>query len=143
MTGVTDDVLASIDGALAAYGTVDYGDTGCSMRWRPEPPVLVICDGGELLHPVRAGLLPDGGTCAPLRAYGSAVIAVTASMEEFADEMAKAVRAVHDLFAAWRPRQHKRQCAKCNPRGNPRSLKADGHEYQRRLKARMRRKHGR
>lgn len=143
MTGVTDDVLASIDGALAAYGTVDYGDTGCSMRWRPEPPVLVICGEGQALWPLRAGLMPDAGTAPPEHAHRCTVIAVTASMEQFADEMAKAVRAVHDLYAAWRPRKHKRQCPKCNPAGNPRPLKAGGHEYQRRCKARMRRKRGR
>jgi hypothetical protein len=138
--GATAGVLASIDGALAAYGTVDYGDTGSSMRWRPELPVLVICDDGEPLWPQQAAGLPDGGICAPVRVHGSAVIAVTASMDDFAGEVAKAARAIHHLWSVLRPRQHKRLCPKCNPHGNTRPLKAGGHEYQRRLRNRRRRR---
>lgn len=140
MTGTAADVLASIDGALAAYGTVDYGDTGCSMRWRPEPPVLVICGEGQPLWPLRAGLVPDADIGALVQAAASAAISLTAGMEALADGMAKAARAIHDLLhAALRPHQHKR-CLVCNPRRNPGKLAVDGHEYHRRQKARQKRK---
>jgi hypothetical protein len=69
----------------------------------------------------------------------TALPALTMSMDEFAAELAKALRAVHDLYAAWRPGEHKRRCPKCNPAGNPRALAVDGHEYQRRLRNRGKR----
>jgi hypothetical protein len=65
---------------------------------------------------------------------------LTADGEAFAAELVRLARAFHDLYAAGLPGKHKRQCPECNPRGNPRPLAADGHEYQRRRKARQRRK---
>ncbi len=77
----------------------------------------------------------------PVPATGTS--ALTVSMDNLATELVSLARAFHDLYAAWRPGKHKRQCPECNPRGNPRPLKAGGHEYSRRRKARIRRKHGR
>ena len=48
--------------------------------------------------------------------------------------------AFHDLGAALEPRRHRGRCRSCNPRGNPRPLAVNGHEYRRRQKNRQRRK---
>jgi hypothetical protein len=147
MTGATADVLSSIDGALAAYGTVGYGDTGSSMRWRPEAPVLVICDEGKPLLP-----LPRRGTYR-LEAKPVFLVArhyrvsrgfhacIRVEVYTEADQAAAAakMKANRHPYPGWSPRPASR-CEECCPDGNPRPLKADGHEYQRRRKARQRRK---
>jgi len=134
VTGMKDSAPAPADGALAAYGTVGYGETGDSMRWRPEPPALVICDGGRLLTPARRSpSFAEAEIIAPAAWFSG-------NWEAFGAEVDRAVREVHSLYAAWKPRHHKRRCSRCNPAGNPGPLAVDGHEYQRRLKNRRKRK---
>jgi hypothetical protein len=142
VTSATSEVLASIDGALAAYGTVDYGDTGDQMRWRPETPGLVICDDGQPL-PLARWSPPAVRTDVTEAGIGrpDVLLRFAAGWEAFSVEVVNATRAIHDLYAVWRSPQHKRRCRECNPRGNPPPLKVDGREYRRRI--RNRRKRGR
>jgi hypothetical protein len=147
VTGVTPDVLASIDGALAAYGTVGYGDTGSSMRWRPEPPGLVICDEGQPLQPLpRRGTYPHEEkpvflVAGHYRISGGFHACVRIEVYTCADQAATAakVKANRHPYPGWSPRPASR-CEECNPHGNPEPLAVDGHDYQRRRKARQRRK---
>jgi hypothetical protein len=150
VTGTAADVLASIDGALAAYGTAGYGDTGSSMRWRPEPPALVICDDGQPLQPLpRSG--PSRQEPKPVfvvtrhyRIAGGFLACVRAEVYTKAGQAAAAakMKAARHPYPGWSPRPASR-CEECNPHGNPGPLAVDGHEYTRRRKARQRRKHGR
>ena len=48
--------------------------------------------------------------------------------------------AFHDLGAALEPRRHRGRCWSCNPRGNPRPLAVNGHEYRRRQLNRRKRR---
>jgi hypothetical protein len=136
MTDTTAGVLAGIDGALAAYGTVDYGDTGDSMRWRPETPRLVICDDGRPLPLARWSPPFAEADISQNAAWQT----FTARMEAFAAGMAKALLAIHDLHAAMDPCWHKRQCRECHPRGNPGALAVNGREHRRRFKNRRKRR---
>jgi hypothetical protein len=146
---VTADVLASIDGALAAYGTVLRGDVGCSMRWRPG---LVICDEGEALWPalrkapretrrIRVPERPVFTVTGHYRTrYGiDACVRVTVHSEAARAEAERRMASARHPYPGWSPRPAS-QCSDCNPRGNPEPLAVDGRAYQRRLKNRRRRR---
>lgn len=151
---MTADVLASIDGALAAYGSVDYGETGDQMRWHPG---RVICDDGRPLWPAPRkappalewdGDYPDddrpGFTVTAhyrtRQGYNACVrVTVYSEAARIAAE-AKMAKARHP-YPGWFPRPASR-CGDCNPRGNPEPLAVDGREYQRRLRDRRKRGRG-
>jgi hypothetical protein len=144
----TADFLAAIDGALAAYGTVDYGDsTGSSMRWSPEPPSLVICDEGQPLLPLprrgpyRQEPRPVFVVTRHYRITGGFAACVRAEVYTEADRAAAArkLKANRHPSPGWSPRPASR-CGECNPDGSPPPLAAGGHEYQRRLRNRRRRR---
>jgi hypothetical protein len=72
--------------------------------------------------------------------YEETVITIGAG--DIRQALAEVIREVHDLHAACYPRRHRDRCRACNPHGNPGKLAVDGHEYQRRQKARQRRRNG-
>ena len=74
-----------------------------------------------------------------LAAAEARLVAVT---EQLIREVVRAASEMHDLHAVLYPRRHWGYCRACNPRGNPPPLAADGHDYQRRARARQRRKKG-
>ncbi len=151
---MTADVLAKIDGALAAYGSVDYGETGDSMRWHPR---RVICDGGRPLWPAPRMAPPALGwdraerpdddrpgflvTAHYQTSQGyNACVRVTVYTESARKAaQAKMAKARHP-YPGWSPRPASR-CGDCNPHGNPEPLAVDGRAYQRRLRNRRRREH--
>lgn len=151
MTSTTADVLASIDGALTAYGSADYGDTGDSMRWHPG---RLICDDGRPLWPApwkappvlewddypdddRPGFTVTAHyrTSQGFNACVRATVYTETDRDATARKMAKALHP----YPGWSPRPASR-CGDCNPRGNPEPLAVDGGAYQRRLKNRRRRR---
>lgn len=147
MTSTTDDVLASIDGALTACGSVDYGETGDSMRWHPG---RVICDDGRPLWPAPRMVPPvlewddddppgftvtaHYRTCQGFNACVRATVYTEADRKATERKMAKARRP----YPGWSPRPASR-CSDCNPAGNPEPLAVDGRAYQRRIRNRRRR----
>jgi hypothetical protein len=139
MTSATDNVLASIDGALTDYGYIESGEVGSSMRWRPEPPEaepdpewhnlddLHFLDGDRPEFTVTAHYRTSAGFNACVRA--------TVYSEAARVAMAK----VRHPYPGWSPRPASR-CEECNPRGNPGPLAVNGSEYQRRIRNRRRRR---
>ena len=154
MTSTTDDVLADIDGALTACGTVDYGDTGDQMRWHPG---RVICDDGRPLWPAPRKAPPaldwdddgpfdddrPGFTVTAHYRTGqgfNACVRATVYTEADRDATQRKMAKARHPYPGWSPRPASR-CSDCNPAGNPEPLAVDGRAYQRRL--RNRRKRGR
>jgi hypothetical protein len=148
MTSTTDDVLKSIDSALAGDGTVCFGETGDSMRWLPG---MVICHEGVASGPAPKKAAPvlewdDDGrpgftVTAHYRTGLSYFACVRATVYTEADRDAterKMAKARHP-YPGWSPRPASR-CGDCNPRGNPEPLAVDGHDYTRRQRARRQRK---
>lgn len=130
LSRVTLGILDQIDGALR-----DFDTSGDAMRWIPEgerKPMPV--PGAVTPPPVIVALTMDTEE-------------FTRSLNEFAEAMARAFRPViedtakqfHALSAALFPVQHRR-CLACHPGRKPKPLAVDGHECQRRLRARRRRR---
>jgi hypothetical protein len=68
-------------------------------------------------------------------AFGAAMKALTEATGEAAERMAVLAHGIEKLG---NPRAHIR-CRTCNPGGNPKPMRIDGHDYHRRMKARKRR----
>lgn len=156
----TSGVLDSIDGAIR-----DYETSSDAMRWRPggereaEPapprspwfdlsgativlnrPLATAPDVRQttpLLSPsaftgsVSGPLYPQA--CEDLAAFGRALAETFRPLVEWASRM------VHDLHLLFFPSGHRR-CLTCHPERKPKPLAVNGHEYQRRLRARRRRR---
>jgi hypothetical protein len=141
MTDVTADVLARIDGALTDYGYIDFGETGSSMRWRPEPPPEPEDQGDEedgALIPLRPGLMIAVHFRDTRHGWN---ICVRAEARR-ADQLPGLARDMKARYAR-QPGLHPRpasHCEECNPRGNPGPLAVDGRAYQRRIKSRRKRR---
>lgn len=143
MTNAADDVLASIDGALTDYGYIDHGEVGSSMRWRPEPPPpepepewhdlddLYLLDGDRPEFTVTAHYRTSAG-------FNACVRATVYSEADRVAGQAKMAKVRHP-YPGWSPRPASR-CGDCNPHGNPGPLAVNGHEYNRRRKARQTRR---
>lgn len=136
MTGTTDSVLASIDGALTDYGYIDHG--GSAMRWRPGPPEGEDdpCAGGALVDVT--ALFTAAFHYRTRDGYDVCARVVVYSEADRAEMARKTARSAREAGWRLRPASH---CEECNPRGNPGPLPVNGHEYHRRL--RNRRKRGR
>lgn len=134
-------ILDSIDGALR-----DYGTSCDAMRWMPE--------NKRLAAPHRESPAPASGR---VSLEPPAVLILSVDTEEFArslNDLAEAMARVlnpvvedtaklfHALSHALFPSQHRR-CWTCHPSRKPKPLAVNGHEYQRRLRARRRRRAGR
>jgi hypothetical protein len=155
-----DSVLADIDGALAAHGTVtrDWSSPD-AMHWISDKPELVICHGTRPLMPVqgtvrRGNLVTITADCteflAALEAAGRAMAewgaTITRSFQQAADDTAKGIAAAYGFtwdgqlhyHADDAPRDIRRRCLLCNPGGFSPPLAIDGREYRRRQKARRR-----
>jgi hypothetical protein len=125
---VTSGILDQIDGALR-----DFDTSGDAMRWwvpegerRPWP---------DAVAPV-AGTIDTEEFTRALNELGAAIT------RAFRPVIEDTVRQFHALSAVLFPSQHRR-CVTCHPGRKPKPLAVDGHEYQRRLAARRRRKRGR
>jgi hypothetical protein len=130
---VTSGILDSIDGALRDY------ETGAdAMRWVPGDrrelrPASPAARAGIVLVPVP---VDTGELHRALNELGGMLArALCPGIEG-------AAKVFHDLGAALYPSLHRR-CLTCHPGRKPKPLTVDGHEYQRRLAARRRRRHGR
>jgi len=147
VTSATDDILASIDGALTACGYIDFGETGSSMRWRPEPPPepeRKTTDGQD----DEEDWLDSDDTWGPFtvrlhfrvphKGWNVCLKAEARSAEQM-PVMVKSMRDAYRKMRGWYPRPASR-CDECNPRGNPEPLAVDGRAYQRRLRNRRRRR---
>jgi hypothetical protein len=153
---VTADILSRIDSALAGDGTVNYGETGDSMRWQPG---LVICDEGGPLSPIPAkvpqGLEwddddsagPDDDTWGPFTVRlhfrvphegWNACVKAEARSADRMPEMARSMTRAYATMRGWYPRPAS-HCDECNPKGNPEPLAVNGHEYRRRQMNRRKR----
>lgn len=116
---MTSGILDQIDGALR-----DFDTSGDAMRWVPE--------GGRRPWPDAVTIDTEEFTRS-LNEFGEAVI------RAFRPVIEDTARQFHALSAALFPVQHRR-CATCPPGRKPKPLAVNGHEYQRRLKARRRRR---
>lgn len=138
---VSTDILETIDGAL-----LDFDLSTDAMRWCPEGKRVPVPRGTP------AAVTPlDGATWTAPAPVTVDVFVDTAQftrlLNEFIETLSRAVRPVlddaarglHALSAALFPGQHRR-CLTCRPSRKPKPLAVDGHEYQRRLRARRRRK---
>jgi hypothetical protein len=106
----TDAVLADIDGALAAYGTVS-GDwvSPDAMAWSPQKPELVICHGTGLLMPERWNVwqhdtyvqvvlsVDVSAFMVGVEALGHAVAQWNRTVADLAHPMAAAIRCFEDV----------------------------------------------
>lgn len=115
-------ILDSIDGALH-----DWETSPDAMRWSPRL--------AEVKHRAVDGAAPErpAVTGTGLAEFGRAI------GEAFRPLLDWAKRMFHDLSRLIFPDQHRR-CVTCHPSRKPKPLAVDGHEYQRRLKARRRRR---
>lgn len=69
---------------------------------------------------------------------GSGPVSLTADHPDVRDALASLYRALHDLIGPW---PHKPgHCPACHPGQGRRPLAVDGHQYQRRLRNRRRRR---
>jgi hypothetical protein len=157
-----ESVLADIDGALAAYGTVT-GDWASpdAMRWKPEQPELVICHGTGLLMPERWNVWHHGtyqisvtadlsGFVAGMEAAGRAIQEWACSAHEAMASTGKMIAAAYGLHLGGRgelhyhaedaPRRVLLRCRVCHPSGYQSPAPIDGREYHRRQRARVRRR---
>lgn len=130
-------ILDTIDGALR-----DYETSGDAMRWTPEEKSGI---------PVRDGISVDIDI--DTADFDAALEAFSRSMDRAAEAITRMFGAVksavestalalgqmgHSMHLSLHPGQHKR-CVTCHPWRKPKPLAVNGHEYQRRLKARLRR----
>lgn len=119
----------------AAVMVADVGDRSRSSRyWDTVSPVIrdMLADAAE---PFSRWVDAKAEECRrAMLAFGEALITAWAPV------LRSLAKSCHDLSAAMDPRGHRRHCRACYPRGNPRPLAVTGHEYQRRRKARQRRK---
>jgi hypothetical protein len=124
-----------IDDYAAAVMVADVGERSRqSPHWDTVSPVIreMLAEAGEPFH---RWLDAKGEEYRrAMLAFGEALITAWAPV------LRSLAKSCHDLSAAMDPRGHRRHCVACYPRGNPRPLKAGGHEYSRRRKARQRRK---
>lgn len=136
MTSTAEDVLKSIDGALTACGYIDFGETGSSMRWRPEPPEDPQDDG-----PLEVADRPGFTVTAHYRTRQgfNACVRVTVYSEAARVAAERKMATARHPYPGWSRRPASR-CSDCNPKGNPEPLAVDGRAYQRRLKSRRRRR---
>jgi hypothetical protein len=129
---VTAGILDSIDGALR-----DWEVSADAMRWLPEGERVAapaVVPAAAIRPPVPVAVTMDAGELArALRDLGEMMA------RAFRPVFEGAVKLFHDLSAALFPVQHRR-CWTCYPERKPKPLAVDGHEYQRRLAARRRRK---
>jgi hypothetical protein len=125
---VTSGILDQIDGALR-----DFETSTDAMRWVPE--------GKREFKPAHTGATAVGlaltvDTAEFTRALNELGAAVARAFRPVFEDTA---RQFHALSAALFPVQHRR-CVTCHPSRKPKPLAVDGHEYQRRLRARRRRR---
>lgn len=115
---MTPGILDTIDGAL-----LDWRTSGDAMRRTAEPAAAV--------RPVRvtAHFRVDG--------WQDLCVRVTVYSEKEPEEVARRMARFRQRGWSARPASH---CGECNPAGNPGPLAVDGHDYQRRLKARRKRR---
>ena len=168
MTSDTSAVLAAIDSALTANGTVsrDWSSPD-AMHWSPDKPEPVICHGARPLMPERWSTWRHGTYSlrvtadtseflAQLEAVSRAVTQLAAAwaaeivpgMQQAAKAMAAAIASIYDYswvdgtlhwHAADAPRRVLRRCRACHPEAFTEPLAIDGHAYRRRQRARQRR----
>jgi hypothetical protein len=119
------DILDVIDGALR-----DHAVSADAMRWSPDPETLGEDDTSLLLR------IDVSGFVEAMQRMSEAIAALAAPFAKMRERFLYLAPCVlgHD-----RPRDRHR-CPKCNPRGNPGPLAVNGHEHNRRRKARQRRK---
>lgn len=126
MTGILD----SIDGALR-----DFETGRDAMRWLPEesrteetrPDAGDAALVAEVLGRAAAQAAEDIGR-------------MFAVLQPAVEAQARAAgQLIHNAHRALYPRQHQR-CGTCHPWRKPKPLAVDGREYQRRLRARRRRR---
>jgi hypothetical protein len=133
---VSGDILDAIDGAL-----FDYATSKDAMRWQPpeeQPEPLLPTP----MIPVNIDI-DLSGFMRGFEQLGEVMESLVRGFAEALKPVGKFVQRIsHDIDAREHPRWHKRRCRTCNPRGNPRPLAVNGHEYRRRRKARMRRNRG-
>ena len=141
---VTHGILDSIDGAL-----YDFETSKDAMRWVPEDER----HAGN--RPAAVSPWHDlAGAALVLNSPSATALMLTVDADEFnqaLNELAAAVtrafrpviedtvKAFHGLSAVLSPELH-RKCWTCHPKRKPKPLAVDGHEYQRRLRARRKRK---
>lgn len=125
------DILDVIDGALR-----DNTVSGDAMRWRPEPEAPEARedhadDGAAVLASIDLS-----GFMEAMREAGEALL-------RFGTTVWKALGQFLPLAPCviGHERQRDRaRCRRCNPKGNPRPLAVNGHEYTKRQRARRRRR---
>jgi hypothetical protein len=139
----TTSVLDSIDGALR-----DFETSTDAMRWVPEgerlaavmpdapPGPWIPLDGATWIAPVPASVPVFVDVAEFSRSVNALAEAVNRALRPVFEDTA---RQFHALSAALYPQRHRR-CGTCHPSRKPKPLAVDGHEYQRRLRARRRRK---
>jgi hypothetical protein len=138
VTDSTSQVLASIDETLDGYVTWD-GRSADAMRWTA---------GGRSPRMRVTVQQPDPEALArSVRLIGDAMRLQAESLKSAFTSIAKmfkgVVNANHPSLA---PaiygddyRRHRRACRRCNPAGNPKPLRVNGADYQRRTRSRRHR----
>lgn len=139
-------ILETIDGAL-----VDYEASGDAMRWVPEEK-----REARPRTPLSGQISLNGSTWVPVSYDTTPIVnpritfdmsGFSEALQRMADALQPAVEAAgkmcaqftHSIDRGFFPEQHKR-CTVCHPWRRPKPLAVNGHEYQRRLKARRRRR---
>lgn len=137
---MTADIIASIDDTLAGYEGAVIAAGGDMMRWSPR---RVICDGGKPLTLERkpVALITSIRVTVDTAPFVTS-LRMSQAFARFAEAtgimMPSMMKLAH--LAATTDRKHRTRCRACNPSGNPAPPAIDGREYNRRRKARQRRK---
>lgn len=139
---MSTDIISSIDDTLAGYEGAVIAAGGDMMRWSPQ---RVICDSGKPLAVERkpVALIKSISVTVDTGQFDAAIRAMARAFAEFSASIRKSAPAITrlaHLIATADDRKHRARCRTCNPHGNPEPLAIDGREYNRRRKARQRRK---
>ena len=124
----TDGVLAAIDACLDDYEVSDD-----AMRWAPDEP-----EPTPTFSPARIA----ANASAFVEAVNGMRCAAQAMLESFGKTFGPFLSATQSAMhrsVYSSDRKHARRCPTCNPRGFPKPLPINGHEYNRRRRARARR----
>jgi hypothetical protein len=137
MTNSTDSVLVSIDETLDDYITWN-GRSADAMRWT----------AGTRTPRMRVTVQqPDPEALArSVRVIGDAMRLQAESLKSAFTSIAKMLKEVANAnHPSLAPaiygddyRRHRRACRRCNPAGNPKPMRVNGAEYQRRTRSRRR-----
>lgn len=121
-------ILETIDGALSGYET-----SRDAMRWVPKE------ERPDVLPADYLALAADALSRDMVRFLGTAQ-AIAEAIRPVVEAQARAcAKFTHSIDRGLWPDRHRR-CVTCHPWRRPKPLAVNGHEYQRRLKARRRRR---